>query len=103
MKRISAFFFSKPKNINLNNAKFYAKAEELISGQVFQYHVTLFTRAVDTIFVPPLYCCFCSIISMNILENRKDDNFETYDFLWILWISFWVNELPVNNLCFALD
>ena len=31
------------------------------------------------------------IISMIIIENRKDDNFETYDFLWILWISFWAN------------
>ena len=35
-----------------------------------------FTRAVDTIFVPPSYCCFYSIIFVNILENRKDDNFE---------------------------
>ena len=43
-----------------------------------------FTRAGDTIFVPPPYCFFYIIISMNIQENRKDDNFETYDFLWIL-------------------
>ena len=43
------------------------------------------------------------IITMNILENRKDDDFESYDFLWILWISFWANGLPVNNSCFALD
>ena len=40
---------------------------------------------------------------MNILENRNDDNFETYNFLLILWISFWANGLPVKNLCFALD
>ena len=44
-----------------------------------------------------------SIISMIIIENRKDDDFEAYDFLWILWISFWANGLPVNKLCFALD
>ena len=39
---------------------------------------------------------------MNILENREDDDFESYDFLWILWISFWANGLLVNNLCFEL-
>ena len=39
---------------------------------------------------------------VNIFENRKDDDFESYDFLWILWILFWANGLPVNNLCFEL-
>ena len=64
-----------------------------------------FTRAGDTIFVLPPYCFFYSIISMNIFENRKDGNFESYDFLWILWILFWANTIrfPVNNLCFASD
>ena len=61
-----------------------------------------FRRTGDTIFVPPLYCCFYvySFTSMNILENRKDDNFESYDFLWILWTLFWANGLPVNNFCY---
>ena len=40
--------------------------------------------------------------NVKILANRKDDDFESYDFLCILWISFWANGLPVNNLCFAL-
>ena len=41
--------------------------------------------------------------NVNRLENRKDDDFERYDFLWILsWISFWANGLLVNNLCFAV-
>ena len=63
-----------------------------------------FTRASDTIFVAPPHCYFYSIIFiMNILENRTDDNFETYDFLWILWISFWAFGFPAKNLCFALD
>ena len=64
-----------------------------------------FTRAGGTIFVPTPCCCSYSIISINILENDKDGNFETYDFLWILWVSFWAIglQLPVNDLCFALD
>ena len=61
-----------------------------------------FTRAGDTIFVSSPYCCFYSIIAMNILENREDDDFESYDFLWILWISCWAKGLPVNNFCFEL-
>ena len=62
-----------------------------------------FTRAGDTILVPLPYCYIYSIISMIIFENRKDDNFKSYDFLWILWISFWANRFAVNNLYFALD
>ena len=38
---------------------------------------------------------------MNFLGNREDASFETYDFLWILWILLWAYGFTVDNLCFA--
>ena len=40
---------------------------------------------------------------MNMREKRKDDNLETYDFLWILWISFEASRFPVNNVCWIKE
>ena len=62
-----------------------------------------FTRAGDTIFVLPPNCCLSSFVSMNMRENRKDDNLETYDFLRILWISFGASRFPVNNVCWIKE
>ena len=45
-----------------------------------------FTRAGNTIFVPPPSCCFSRIISMNILENQRF-SIDIMDFILALWVA----------------
>ena len=73
-----------------------------------------FKRVGDTIFVPPPCCSFYSIISINVLENRKGDKIKIYDFLWkygflfglldCLWticVLLWIKEVTADINLFS--